>query len=95
MHIVPNLISDTLRFEEKLKKNKPPLYSFEEIKSRVLQSHTGIMGDKSARILLARGIRESQPGSGMFYFSHDIRVHYLPVMTFSLKQVSYIAKNIR
>jgi hypothetical protein len=95
LSLVPKLIHDTLGFEEKLKKNKPPLYTYEEILGRVLRSHMGGMDERSCKILLGRGIRESAPGSGMFQFSHDIRVHYLPVMTLSTKQVSYIAQNIR
>ena len=93
--LVPKLIHDTLGFEEKLKRNKPPLYSYEEILARVIQGHMGGMDELCCKILMARGIRESSPGSGMFHFSHDIRVHYLPVMTLTTKQVSYLAQDFR
>ena len=95
LDMVPFLIEDTLKFEETLEKGEHINYSYEDIFERHKTRNFGGLDEMSVKTLLTRGIRESKPGSGMFHFTHDIRVKYLPVMTFSSRQVSHIAKNFR
>jgi len=56
----------------------------------------GGLDAEGCKILMTRGVEEvTPPGSGRFQFTHDIRVHYMPVTGISSRQVSFIARNFR
>jgi len=93
--MIPQLTNDILNFEKKLASGVRPNYTHEEILQKLLRTHVGGVDAESCKTLMTRGTRESPPGSGRYEFTHDIRVHYMPITGMSMKQVKFIATNFR
>jgi len=93
--MLPKLTSDALKFEEKLKSGQRPTYTYDQILEKLLKTHTGGMDIPSCKTLMTRGISENPAGSGKYEFSHDIRVHYMPISGISQRQVEFISRNIQ
>lgn len=95
LQLIPKAIKDSLKYEQKLEHGKPPLYSYEEILERTVHRNVGGLDKEGCKILLSRGMCESAPGSGLFHFTHDIRVQYLPIMMLGTRQVELLARNFQ
>jgi hypothetical protein len=93
--MIPKLTSDALKFERKLETGTRPSYTFDEIVEKLLKTHTGGMDVKSCKVLMTRGVTEDPPGSASHRFTHDIRVHYMPITGMSQRQVQFVARNFR
>lgn len=93
IRMVPQLIQDSLGFENKLKTRVTPTYAYKVALEKVKHGNVGGLDELGCKVLMSRGMVEEPAGSGLFKFTHDIRVHYLPVMTLSTKQVAYVAQN--
>jgi len=93
--MVPKLTEEILGFENKIANHTRPTYTYEEIVEKLMRTHTGKLSRKDCETLMTRGVHENPPGSGRYQFSHDIRVHYLPITGINSRQVSVIAKQFR
>lgn len=95
INIIPTLTKDMLKFEEKLASGARPSYTYDEIVEKLYKTHVGGMDVESCKILMTRGVEEHPPNSGRWRFTHDIRVHYMPVQGLTGRQVAYVMENFR
>lgn len=95
VNLIPKMTDDFLGFEEKVATGSRPTYTYDQIVQKLLTTHVGGMDAKSCEVLMTRGIEEHPPGSGKFRFTHDIRVHYMPIQGLSTRQVAYVMENFR
>jgi len=93
IEMIPQLSKEILTFEDKLATRSPPIYTYDEIVSKLMEKHTGKLDPESCKTLMTRGITETPAGSGKYRFSHDLRVQYMPITGISSRQVSFVAKN--
>lgn len=89
------MTEDVLGFEEKIASGTRPTYKYEEVVQKLLLTHVGGMDSKSCEVLMTRGTEEFPEGSGRYRFTHDIRVHYMPVQGLSSRQVAFVMENFR
>lgn len=89
------MTQDVLGFEEKINFGTRPTYTYDEIVEKLMRTHVGGMDAESCKVLMTRGIEEHPEGSRKYRFTHDIRVHYMPVQGLSGRQVAYVMENFR
>ncbi|CAL8075105.1 unnamed protein product [Orchesella dallaii] len=92
---VPKLTEDLLKLEDKIATGERPTYTYDEVVQKLLTTHVGQMDADSCKILMTRGTEEHPPGSGRWRFTHDIRVHYMPVQGLSSRQVAFVMESFR
>ncbi len=89
------MTEDVLGFEEKINFGTRPTYTYDQIVEKLMKTHVGGMDAESCKVLMTRGIEEHPEGSQKYRFTHDIRVHYMPVQGLSGRQVAYVMENFR
>jgi hypothetical protein len=95
LRMVPEVTSHVIAMEEKLLRKQFPNYSWDEALKVMRSSHMQGMNEISCKTLMARGVIEDPIRSGHYRFTHDIRVHYLPISIMTHRQVSDFAKNLK
>ena len=93
--MIPKIIVDIILLDDKYEKKPPRVYTYEEILSKFQQSHLGGLDETAIKLLMSRGVKETEEGSNKYYFTHDIRLRYLTLMLLSPKQIAYIARNFK
>lgn len=72
----------------------PPCYSYETARQRLLQANNGSIDTEAAEVLMRRGLKKHEDGSG-YYFSRDLRLVVPTVASYTAEQHAEYAKRVR